>query len=794
MPKIIGINQEEKAEIELPSAPRPSTSGDLWSFSQKNKINEITPSSEANKKGSENSDRGLSRDLASGRRRNRSNYQYARGKSPEQAMEDIPEFLDQINADNCYEGGGEYVLYAIQSLASIVWRVGNPAKAKVAKGNGIEGLIKSMWASIADSDVQEAAVNLLFALSASSDGAVDSDILVGSAADDAVDALLIVMQTHLTVEAIQLSACGALACLAAASGTNSNINDGSLSGSLVSVINAMEAHRNSKDVQERGIRALYNQCVYSKHAESNKRSLVKEGSGSEVVYHALEISAADMISSEFACRLYWCLSASGEDVAAIISQTPDPLPLILQSFQRYYRNPMAVSLLSTIFGCLANFLNCRDKKRNGMLDSNILSLVGEATLIHQKNENLVLESLALVANIVSSSPETATAAVESEVIKIIIDALKAFPENIEIFEEAMRALASLSVASEDAKGYLCMPQVLSGLSKAAERHSESVDGQEMLCSLLSSLVIRKGFQQTVIANEGVEMLVRAMKAHPHEQRVQEAACLCMRNLACHDNEDAELDFTLPVTLVSQAMVAHQRSESIQLNGCCTLWNVAFMKNMRDKQHVIAVEMIEYIVKAIQNHLESAGVLEMACGALWSQIDGSRSKVQKSVDCDALDAVTCVLVVNPNPATIENACGFLSIVSANTAFADQLQNSHCLGNVVDAMRANSSSEALLEFGALVLRNMILIRPDRVSESSGVITTILNGMKDHVDAIGFQREACSLLWAMTAVSEDCKAKVLSLDGMTVLLGCLEHNGSFADVQDAALGAFNQLSSNG
>ena len=65
-----------------------------------------------------------------------------------------------------------------------------------------------------------------------------------------------------------------------------------------------------------------------------------------------------------------------------------------------------------------------------------------------------------------------------------------------------------------------------------------------------------------------------------------------------------------------------------------------------------------------------------------------------------------------------------------------------------------------------------------------------MRENIDAIGFQEEACNLLWVLAAEAESCRSKILGLDGIAVLMTCLEQNSHVPGVQDAALGAFNKL----
>lgn len=701
---------------------------------------------------------------------------------------DIPALVNSLNLSN---NGGDHVV-AIQSLADMVWECGQQAKISITDHNGLEGLTQSMWTSMAVASVQEAALNLIFALAASSDGLAASDVFTGKGAEAAVDALLIVMQTHLTVENIQHAGCGILACLSAATSNNSSADDASLSGAMMSVVSAMEAHRHSRGIQEWGIRALHNQCLYSRHAESNKRSLAKSGMeenkcGAAVIYRAIEITEGDdMVTVEWACRLYWCLSAS-EDVAVALTVTHHPIQVILEALQRYHQVAEAAGLLEAIFGTLANLVKVRENHK--AVDPTVLYLVVKAAQSQHTNEDLLIEACALIANLVSLSSANAAVAVDADCIDVIFNGLQAFPENVSMFEEAMRCLTCLSVTSEDAKGYLCTRVVLSFL---ANMHSDSAFGQEMFVNLMGSIMTRDGPQHTIIAHGGVDMLLSAMRAHPNDRRVQEAGCLAVRNLACHSDEDMRIDFRETINCITQAMAKHESSESIQLNGCCALWNVGQMSDAIGYE-LSEKEMIEYIVKAMQTHMESASVLEMACAALYSKINGSPEGKRNLVESGGLDAVTCVLVMHPNePAALEKAFGVLACMSASTDFADDVANAQCMGNVMEAMRANSSCVTLLEYGCLVLRNIILLRPEHTSDSLTVVATVLNAMREHPDAVAFQREACSLLWAMAAVSEPCKSKVLSLDGIAVLLNCLEHNSSFTDVQDAALGAFNQLSS--
>ena len=152
-------------------------------------------------------------------------------------------------------------------------------------------------------------------------------------------------------------------------------------------------------------------------------------------------------------------------------------------------------------------------------------------------------------------------------------------------------------------------------------------------------------------------------------------------------------------------------------------------------------------------------------------------------------------MHPNePPTLEKACGLLANICTSTHMAEAIADSQGISIVVEAMTGNSGSMKLLELGTLVLRNMVLTNHEFASEAANCIPVLIQCMKDNPDAVSFQREACNALWALAAQSEECKNKILHLDGVAVLMNALEHNSCVGDVQDAARGAINHLALSG
>ena len=230
---------------------------------------------------------------------------------------------------------------AFRSLADLIWKNGDEAKLMVQNNHGIESVVECMWEDLGNPTVQTAAVDLIFALSACSEDDMGRDIFMGGSARNAIDALLISMQTHISVESLQRSGCGALGCLASASKENERVDDGTLSGAVSCVASAMDAHRKSVEVQKWGLWALYCQCVLSHNAENSQMNLAKgatEAGGMDVIPRAMSLNETDMMALQWGCKLYWSLSFSNE-ICGMMTETNEFIVSIMKVLRVYRGNP-----------------------------------------------------------------------------------------------------------------------------------------------------------------------------------------------------------------------------------------------------------------------------------------------------------------------------------------------------------------------------------------------------------------------------------------------------------------------
>lgn len=89
-------------------------------------------------------------------------------------LDEVPTIVSCLNLP---EATSKLRERAFEALAEVIWQSGQPAKDLVVDNKGIEALVQSMWQDMGNAPVQASAVELLFALAASPDGATDTDVL-----------------------------------------------------------------------------------------------------------------------------------------------------------------------------------------------------------------------------------------------------------------------------------------------------------------------------------------------------------------------------------------------------------------------------------------------------------------------------------------------------------------------------------------------------------------------------------------------------------------------------------------
>lgn len=732
----------------------------------------------------------------------------------ERDIADVPGILRCLNLEECNPDIRERALCKLADIMQSTSRNYYAADRErhirefILENDVIEAVTKSMWADMEIVEVQEAAMNVLVFIAASMEMAYaevgndceqlnsngNSNLL--SENEAVCDSILFTMQNHPAIHGIQLKGSLIFASLAASSSDDNNVGtnaDGSLSGAMTMVLNAMSNHGDSRPIRKAGLQALHHQCLLSAYAEDNKRNFVESKLGNgmpavDLVIYAMEELQKDLVAMEWACQLCWCLTSNEDSLKQIehVSLHEGTMTIC----QHYMTNPIGVGLVEASIGTIAN-LAYLERKRNEMINTGAVELVLDGLRYHGDVFGISYEAAFALENfsLPPYLPGVSSMLLKSEAIPLLVRGLKTFLEYPEYVIQGLRALIGIGARCDEARGRIGSPEIISLVHECSRKH-RNADVLEICSIFVATLAMGEtaSVSNFMIEHGAVDLLIFAMECSPNE-KVQDAACLAFRNLSSHIEKLEEfLKDGKTSKLIVNAMDAHVNSVSIQTNGCCVFWNL--LSKADEKQFDFDPKIVTTVTKAMQSHIESGELLELACGALWVAVD--RFNDQKvHVGTEAIDVVACAMVMHPGTtSTLEKACGLLSNLSSEESLAKSIAKAQGVSIVSEAMCNNASSIALLESGCLTLKNIILVCPSYAQDGTVAISTLVMAMKENVGATSFIKEACDIIWILASENENARSKVLALDGISILMKCLEQNNNHPEVETSALGAFNQL----
>ena len=738
-------------------------------------------SNHSSKSGSRSGRSGLSSSQSHEEEASGLTFPDARSMAPRHSLEELVEFLDQLQPNTNHR------VDLLQQIAICVWDWKEPAKDIFRRRAGLETLATLLWTDMTNTTVVQEVAKLVLAL-AGTDGA--PLLTQTTATEGLIDAFLITLHTLIHLQGLQETACRIFCCLSAAAG---QVHDGTLSGALQSVLNAMDAHQNCPAIQEWGIRALYNQCVCSANAEPNKRSLASAvlnsgATGRDVLTRILENYPPSSTQVEWCAQLYWLLSASA-DLAEMLSPAAPALKEMQRLLRELHQREGCVPVQEALLGTMSNLM-ALDQNNNATGD--LFRFVLDTMDTYKQQPEILHESCFLLVTLVQTEPDPRDA---SNGVRTLVTILKSPSFQETMLDPVLRSLsAARSTAAKET--LLSDPHSLLSILKLCRSSLENAadcNSPELCCTLLASLFAsedeRLHPRRRAIQTGAIEYVCDVMSRYRDSERLQDTACRALRNFSCFP-ECSELIFRNgAVTFLVDDLKIFRDATALHSNACCTLWNL--------KVHVggaiLTGDDIQCIVTTLQNHLEDENLVLMACGALWSNVCGSEELKRHLLATDGgVDSIACVLVMHPdNEQIVLSASGLLTGLTVKMEMVEGVVTTESFANMVDIMRDDNVSVDILKAGALFMRNVCLAFPEFADEAASVVPPMVQAMKNNAENAAFQKEACSFMWLVAALSANAKSKILALDGVTTLMMILEsYSGVEENVEEVARGAFREL----
>ena len=138
--------------------------------------------------------------------------------------------------------------------------------------------------------------------------------------------------------------------------------------------------------------------------------------------------------------------------------------------------------------------------------------------------------------------------------------------------------------------------------------------QEGACDRLGDLANASDENKVKIANlGGIQAILKAMKDHAAEAKVQENACAALLNLGINVDNKVKIAALQGIQAILKGMKDHATQAKVQRQACAALGSLA----INDDNAVTIANLggIQALLKAMKDHATEAKVQESACGAL-----------------------------------------------------------------------------------------------------------------------------------------------------------------------------------
>ncbi|KAJ8357730.1 hypothetical protein SKAU_G00205240 [Synaphobranchus kaupii] len=204
-------------------------------------------------------------------------------------------------------------------------------------------------------------------------------------------------------------------------------------------------------------------------------------------------------------------------------------------------------------------------------------------------------------------------------LKVIVEAAKAHPNNMNVLSELCRTLSHLAVRNE-----FCQDIVeLGGLKFMMTLLADSLDHQELVKQVLSALRAIAGnddVKDAIVKAGGTELIVMAMNRHMSNPQVCEQGCaaMCVLALRKPDNCNVIMD-TGGALATLQAMKTHPGEVSVQKQSCMLLRNLV-ARTQTFTQPILEMGAEALIGQALTTHPDCGDMGRAALRDLGCQVE------------------------------------------------------------------------------------------------------------------------------------------------------------------------------
>jgi hypothetical protein len=430
---------------------------------------------------------------------------------------------------------------------------------------------------------------------------------------------------------------------------------------------------------------------------------------------------------------------------------------------------------------VANITSCIDSPLSDG-SSMVYSYLQEALVRFPSNEMLLSHVLRALGNVPDAVSD----------VTVVADVLKRKTKSTvteRVIQQAIRCLSSVAMHVKDRKQQIhqtgCVPLVLEAM-KAYSKGNVSI--QEEGCNLLSYLSFdSEVITHTITQQGGIQLVLQAMATFPKAQNLLTAACAALSGLTFNNSVGQKIVLESDgVAAIIKAMKEGDKAR-LQENGCLAIGTMCWNTDL--KAEVVRLDGITVIMKALEEHYTSSGLVKNACRAL-AQIAFNCERYRD--DMSTLGVIPLIIRAMAHHPHHDRAqmhgCVALSYLSwTNDNNASLIAEHDGYSVIVDAMRNHPHNHEVQEHACRALANISTVT---LPNSMVALEQIVAAMRRHERVPEVQEEACRAIVTLSLVAAANKDKLGDLNAGERVVAAMQNFPKVHLVQQEACNALAHL----
>ncbi|RNF12733.1 hypothetical protein TraAM80_00085 [Trypanosoma rangeli] len=411
-------------------------------------------------------------------------------------------------------------------------------------------------------------------------------------------------------------------------------------------------------------------------------------------------------------------------------------------------------------------------------DSKVISYLAEAMGRYADSDLLCSHALHVFSNFPNSSY------IEWDTVAKIFKTTESEATTL----EAIHFFCSVAMNVKTQKQLIYSTGCLQRVLEVMRKHESNGAIQANACSLLSYL----SFDSETITSEitescGILLVLKAMQNFPDNEDLLVSACAALSGLTFNNFQGQQV--IIQENGVARILDAMRfgKSARLQENGCLAIGTMCW--NSELKADVVRLNGVELIMKALEEHYTSPGLVKNVCRAL----------AQVAFNCEAYRDAMCAsgaipliikgMAQHPDYDRVQmHSCVALSYLSWNNEEnSAKIAQNKGYGVIINAMRNHLHNYEVQEHAARAIANIGTVPCEDLEQAP---EQIVAAMRRHEHVSEVQEETCRAIVTLSLISPAYKDKLCELNVVEFVVAAMRNFAGDQVVQQEACNALAHL----